>query len=182
MKLLFIHSPNLFIRPDCVYRGEVLNDRRQLPDRRRNSTKSVSIYTLWGRRKKARRVEEAEDYYVDRYELRYLFLIISILILCFMDAFLTIILLQLGAEELNPFMLIFIEKDVVLSMVVKYVITALSLLCILMHKNFRIFRNLRVHSLIYFVLSLYIALVVFEIISFVGITGYELEILRFVAS
>ena len=158
-----------------------MNGRRQLPDRRLNSTKSISIYTFRGRRKKARRVEEAENYYVDRYELRYLFLIISILILCFMDAFLTVILLQLGAQELNPFMLIFIEKDVVLSMVVKYVITALCLICILVHKNFRIFRNLRVHSLIYIVLTLYVALVLFEYISYVKIVGYELGILSFVA-
>jgi hypothetical protein len=134
-----------------------------------------------GRRKKARRVEEAENYYVDRYELRYLFLIISILILCFLDAFMTVILLQLGAEELNPFMLIFIEKDVVLSMVVKYVITALSLVCILIHKNFRIFRNLRVHSLLYFVFTLYVALVLFEVVSFIRIVGYESEILSLVA-
>jgi hypothetical protein len=134
-----------------------------------------------GRRKKARRNEEAKDYYVDRYELRYLFLIISILILCFLDAFMTVILLQLGAEELNPFMLIFIQKDVVLSMVVKYVITALSLICILMHKNFRIFRNLRVHSLIYFVLTLYVVLVLFEFISYIKIVGYASEILSFVS-
>ncbi len=78
-------------------------------------------------------------------------------------------------------MLIFIEKDVVLSMVVKYVITALCLICILVHKNFRIFRNLRVHSLIYIVLTLYVALVLFEYISYVKIVGYELGILSFVA-
>ena len=158
-----------------------MDDRRQLADRRLASTKTFSSYTLRGRRKRARRGEEAENYYVDRYELRYLFLITSILILCFLDAFLTVILLQLGAEELNPFMLIFIEKDVVLSMVVKYVITAVSLICILIHKNFRIFRNLRVHSLIYFVLILYIVLVLFEFISYIKIVGYEPEILSFIA-
>jgi hypothetical protein len=157
-----------------------LDDRRQLADRRLASTKTLSSYILRGRRKRARRGEEAENYYVDRYELRYLFLITSILILCFLDAFLTVILLQLGAEELNPFMLIFIEKDVVLSMVVKYVITAVSLICILIHKNFRIFRNLCVHSLIYFVLTLYIVLVLFEFISYIKIVGYESEILSFV--
>jgi len=158
-----------------------LDERRQIPDRRLASTKSFSFYILRGRRKRARRNEEAKDYYVDRYELRYLFLIVSILILCFLDAFMTVILLQLGAEELNPFMLIFIQKDVVLSMVVKYVITALSLICILMHKNFRIFRNLRVHSLIYFVLTLYIVLVLFEFISYLKIVGYGSEILSFVS-
>lgn len=158
-----------------------MNDRRQLPDRRLSSTKSFSLYAMRGRRKKARRVQEAENYYVDRYELRYLFLIISILVLCFLDAFLTVILLQLGAEELNPFMLIFIKKDVVLSMVVKYVITALSMICILIHKNFKIFRNLRVHSLIYFVLTLYVVLVLFEFISYMKIVGFESEILSFVA-
>lgn len=158
-----------------------MNDRRQLPDRRIVSTKSFTLYPLRGRRKKARRVEETENYYVDRYEFRYLFLIISILILCFLDAFLTVILLQLGAKELNPFMLIFIKKDVVLSMVVKYVITAVCLICILMHKNFRIFRNLRVRSLLYFVLTLYVVLVLFEAISYIRIVGFESNILSFVS-
>ena len=156
-------------------------DRREQSDRRKFPTRPFSKYMFKGKRRHARREEEDQNYYVDRYELRYLFLIISILVLCFMDAFLTIILLQLGAEELNPFMLIFIEKDVVLSMVIKYVMTALSLICILVHKNFRIFRNLRVHSLIYIVLTLYIALVLFELISYVKIVGYEFEILSFVA-
>lgn len=134
-----------------------------------------------GRRKKARRAGEGENYYVDQYELRYLFLIITILVLCFLDAFLTVILLQLGAQELNPFMLLFIEKDVVFSMVIKYVMTAVSLIFILIHKNFRIFRNVRVHSLIYCVLTLYVALVLFEFISYIKIVGYEFEILTFVA-
>lgn len=133
----------------------------------------MSIYTLRGRRKKARRAGEGENYYVDRYELRYLFLIITILVFCFLDAFLTVILLQLGAQELNPFMLLFIEKDVVFSMVVKYVMTAVSLIFILIHKNFRIFRNVRVHSLLYCVLTLYVALVLFEFISYIKIVGYE---------
>jgi hypothetical protein len=158
-----------------------LNDRRQLLDRRLVSTKPFSLYTLRGRRKKSRRTKETENYYVDRYEFRYLFLIISILILCFLDAFLTLILLQLGGVELNPFMLIFIKKDVVLSMIVKYLITAISLTCILIHKNFRIFRKVRVHSLLYFVLTLYVVLVLFEVFSFFKITGYGLEILTFVA-
>jgi len=160
----------------------VLNNRRTHQDRRLVSTKPLSLYTLRGRRKNARRAEDAENYYVDRYETRYLFLIIMILTLCFFDAFLTFMLLQLGAVELNPFMLIFIEKDVVLSMVVKYVITAISLICILIHKSFRIFRNIRVHSLIYFVLTLYAVLVLFEVFSYAKIVGLELEILSFVAN
>lgn len=159
----------------------MLNERRTNQDRRLASTKPFSLYTLRGRRKKARRAEETENYYVDRYEIRYLFLIIIILVLCFFDAFLTMILLQLGAVELNPFMLIFIEKDVVLSMIVKYTITATSLIFVLIHKNFRIFRNIRVHSLIYSVLSLYVALVFFEFFSYVKITGLGFEILTFVA-
>jgi hypothetical protein len=78
-------------------------------------------------------------------------------------------------------MLIFIKKDVVLSMVVKYVITAVCLICILMHKNFRIFRNLRVRSLLYFVLTLYVVLVLFEAISYIRIVGFESNILSFVS-
>ncbi|MFC2165311.1 DUF5658 family protein, partial [Acidobacteriota bacterium] len=100
------------------------SEKRTRSDRRDIATKPFCRYTLRGRRKNSRRDEECHNYYVDRYHLRYLVLIASILILCFLDAYLTLLLLQLGGIELNPFMLYFIKKDVVLSMVVKYVMTS----------------------------------------------------------
>ena len=105
--------------------------------------------------------------------MRYLLLIALFLILCFLDAYLTLLLLQVGAIELNPFMLYFIKKDVVLSMVVKYAMTASALIFILIHKNFKVFGGLKVSKLIYVILMLYVGLVLFETVSCFRVLGYR---------
>ena len=61
----------------------------------------------------------------------------------------------------------------VLSMVVKYVMTASALIFILMHKNFRIFGGLKVSKIFYVILSLYSGLVLFEAISCFRILGFR---------
>lgn len=100
--------------------------------------------------------------YTNSYESHYLVLILSILLLCILDAHFTLHLLQLGGSELNPFMILLLEKDVALSLVLKYLITASGLIFLLVHKNFRIFGNIRVSGLIYFVFILYVLLVLAE--------------------
>jgi len=149
------------------------SERRTLTDRRGMGTIPFSRYTFRGRRRKLRRSAERHHYYVDRYSPHYLVLIVAILILCFLDAYLTLCLLEEGGVELNPFMLYFIKKDVVLSMVVKYVMTASALIFILIHKNFRVFGGLKVSKLIYVILSLYSGLVLFEAVSCSKIMGFR---------
>ncbi len=96
------------------------------------------------------------------YESHYLVLILSILLLCILDAHFTLHLLQLGGVELNPLMIYLLEKDVALSLVLKYLITASGIIFLLVHKNFRIFGNIRVSGLIYFVFIIYVFLVLAE--------------------
>jgi hypothetical protein len=149
------------------------SERRVVTDRRTSATKPFSFYTFRGRRRKSRRHDERQNYYVDRYNVRYLILVVAILILCFLDAYLTLLLLQVGAIELNPFMLYFIKKDVVLSMVVKYIMTAAALIIFLVHKNFRVFGGLRVRNLIYAILAVYSGLVLFEAVSCFKVMGID---------
>jgi len=121
---------------------------------------------LRGRRKKARRQEEDSNYYVDRYEPRYLILISLILILCILDAYFTLKIIDLGGKELNRFMLVFINTKPVVALVFKYLVTAVSIVFILIHKNFLIFGKLRVSLLIYIFFSVYVTLVVYEAVVF----------------
>jgi hypothetical protein len=137
-------------------------ERRQLSDRRAKSTPFFSKYIFIGRRRGARREGEAGSYYVDRYELRYLFVIAAILVLCFLDAYMTLTLMRYGGLELNPFMLILMNKDIVLALILKYLITVFCLIFFLVHKNFRIFGRIRIHVLIYAVLFVYFTLVSLE--------------------
>jgi len=138
-------------------------EKRQLSDRRKRPTPLLSRYSIKGRRKKARRSTEGNDFYVDQYELRYLILTLSILILCFLDAYFTVNILQLGGVELNPLMSIIIYENPVLCFAVKYLITACSVIFILIHKNFKIFGKVKSHSIIYSVFTVYSLLILFEI-------------------
>jgi len=80
----------------------------------------------------------------------------------------TIKILQIGGEELNPVMSLLMQKQPALSLVLKYLITAGSLIFLLIHKNFKIFVKVKVHSLIYGVFSLYFLLMVYEIYFFLS--------------
>ena len=79
------------------------HDRRILKDRRKQPTPALSRYVLWGERRTLRRKEDqkAGDY-VDRYSPALLILLISIVGLNVLDAFQTIVLLDLGGWEVNP--------------------------------------------------------------------------------
>ncbi len=122
----------------------------------------MSRYILRGQRRLARRECEGDSYYVDRYELRYLFIIAAILVLCFADAYLTLTLMRFGGSELNPVMLALMNKDIVLALVSKYLITVLCMIFFLVHKNFKFLGRFRINTLIYAVLIVYTALVSLE--------------------
>lgn len=144
----------------------MMSEKRQIKDRRSKRTPPISRHSVFGLRKANRRFSEQESYYVDRYEFRYLILIVSILILCIFDIYMTIKILQLGGKELNPVMLILMQKQPALSLVLKYLITAGSLIFLLIHKNFKVFGKVKAHSLIYGVFSLYFLLMLYEITFF----------------
>ena len=137
-------------------------EKRRRPDQRSVPTRPLSRHSLRGRRKKARRQEEDSNYYVDRYEPHYLILISLILILCILDAYFTLKIIDLGGKELNRFMLVFINTKPVAALVFKYLVTAVSIVFILIHKNFLVFGRLRVSSLIYVFFSVYLTLIAYE--------------------
>ena len=141
-------------------------EKRQLEDRRKNPTRPLSKYSFIGKRKENRRSKDGMNYYVDRYESKYLVLVIFILILCVLDALLTLKLLQYGGEELNPFMAVLIEKDALLFLISKISITAINLIILLVHKNFHVFGSFKLRYVIYSIFFLYFLLILYEIYLF----------------
>jgi Domain of unknown function (DUF5658) len=145
-------------------------ERRNRPDQRHAPTRPLNRHSLRGRRKKARRQEEDSNYYVDRYEPRYLIIISLILVLCVLDAYFTFKIIGLGGKELNQFMLVFINTQPVAALVFKYLVTAVCIVFILIHKNFWVFGRLRVSSLIHVFFCVYLALVAYEAVVFLNHT------------
>lgn len=131
--------------------------RRTVPDRRRKPTPMLSRYTLRGRRKEVRRDEDRRRHlYVDQYSPRFFVLLMSILLLGTADAFLTLYHVHVNnAEELNPIMNFFLGIGPRFFFNVKYVLTALCLTVLCLHKNLPIVKYLLgVVLLIYFVIVL----------------------------
>ena len=142
-------------------------EKRQLKDRRQKSTPPLSRYTLTGRRKKARRSDELMNYYVDKYEKNLLVITISIGIFCILDAFFTLNILQYGGSEANLFMLFFMKKNLILTLLIRFLFTACCIFFLLIHKNFRLFGVVKTHLFIYLVFSIYFVLILYESYAFV---------------
>ena len=139
------------------------SDRRQQSDRRKSSTPPFSKYIFKGKRKNARREGEDQNYYVDRYDPKYLALVASILILCVFDAYFTLKIIHLGGKELNPLMIKFLDRAPEISLIFKYVITVISLVILLMHKNFILFGKVKAYFFLYIIFFLYLLLVLYEV-------------------
>lgn len=143
------------------------------PDRRQTPTKPFGRYTLRGRRMRSWRKEDV-NYYVDRYETRYFAVICAALLLCVMDAYFTIRILHLGGSELNTLMRFLIDRNPTLAIIAKYLGLAVSIVIILIHKNFIVFGRLKVRYLLYAVFILYVVLVSYEayaVMTYVKLAG-----------
>jgi hypothetical protein len=113
-----------------------LRDRRFFRDRRQRSTRPFSRYTFVGRRERIRRLADRKtNLYVDRYGHGLLIPLFLILLLSILDAYFTILLIERGAQEINPLMNFLIEQGYMRFFLVKYLLTALAVLVFCVCKN-----------------------------------------------
>ena len=114
------------------------DERRAAPDRRRRPTPWISRYTFLGRgrRFRHRRLSDAlRSPSVDRYEASTVVLVLTSILLSVADALFTLQLVELGAREINPLMDFFLGYGPAPFLLVKYFITGVSLLVLLVHKQ-----------------------------------------------
>ncbi len=139
-------------------------DRRRIPDRRKSPTSPFDSFRGYHRRGTARRASEAATpYHVDRYPQSLFTLCVLLLSLTLADGFLTLNLLELGCEEVNPFMRYLIDRGWMSFLMGKYVLTALCLPLMLILQNHKIFRTpLRIRCLLPVFVILYIWLLVYQ--------------------
>ena len=139
-------------------------------DRRQNN-KLFSRHRLNGRRHQARRSSDAYGaHHVDRYNPRIVIASLLILVLCIADAFMTLNLINHGATEVNLVMRIAIEEGVAAFIFTKYLMTAISVLFLVIHSHFRIARWWQVHHVIAGFALVYIALLIYEVALLQGIS------------
>ena len=139
------------------------NADQRLLDRRQPSLKTLLGSLTLSRRRESRREDDHIDSYTDWYGHWPFAATLIIILLCFADAFLTIVLLSKGAVELNTLMDWFIQKDTYLFAVVKMSMTGVALIVLVMHFNFRIYKYIAVRYLIYALVPLYSLLIFHEL-------------------
>lgn len=107
-------------------------ERRSGQDRRKKHIPFFKLPFFRGKREKLRRTEDSQQITVfDYYQPTLLITILIVLSLSLLDAALTLMLLEKGAVELNPVMHYYITLGPAIFVTVKYSITALALLIIL---------------------------------------------------
>ncbi len=137
---------------------------RRRVDRRHYSPRSLVHYLYRNRRQAARRGADRErGYYVDIHDPVSMAVVLTVVVLCVADAFITLWLLQHGGKEINPLMDALIAQGPQIFFGVKFSITAVCVLFLLMHRHFLVFRWLRGHHLLYSSLAVYVVLIGYEI-------------------
>jgi len=132
-------------------------DKRILIDRRKKPTPRWSWFTFFGRRRIFRRKSDQDKAgYVDRYSPILLFLLALILGLNIFDSLFTMIILDLGGKQSNPFVRSFIELHGDMFWVWRFVIASIALVLLYLHRGFiRVRRMIIAIGLIYMVIVIY---------------------------
>jgi len=136
-------------------------ERRRGYDRRELSFRTFMQGGLTPRRRCGRRSDENHAL-VDWHEPHLLFMALMILLLSVTDAFLTLTLISHGATEANPILAYVLSDHPDLFALVKLLLTSVSILVLVALARARVFRVIRVTSVMQSCLVLYLALICYE--------------------
>jgi hypothetical protein len=144
-------------------------ERRGRAERRRRGLWSVCYGSFNPRRRSyPRRAGDVRFHSLDWHSAHLLAVSIGICLLSMTDAFLTLMLLNSGADEINPIMAALLERGVTAFTVCKMAATGVCILALVITSKYRFMRLIRVEFVLYAVLAAY-----------VGLVGYELSLLQY---
>ena len=133
-------------------------NKRSPVDRREKPTPPWSWFTFFGRRKSLRRKTDREKGgYVDRYSYILFFLLVLILGLNILDSLFTMMIIDLGGQEVNPLVRAFIELHGDMFWIWRFVIASIALVLLYLHRGF-----IMVRRMIIAIGSIYIVIVVYQ--------------------
>ena len=140
------------------------HERRARADRRLRVWWSVWYGSFNPRRRTParRRQDDSRFHSLDWHSSHLLAVAIGILLLSVLDAFLTMLLLQGGANEVNPVMAALIYRSVAMFAALKMGMTGLGVLLMVFLARYRFMRLMRVEWALYGVLFAYVSLVCYE--------------------
>jgi hypothetical protein len=115
------------------------------------------------RRRHVRRAGDRNIASIDWHHPQWLAVAMLILLLCTTDALLTLTLLNLGAQEINPFMKPLVTGSGPAFAIWKMGLTSGGVIMLTILARLRAFGVLPIGALLYVVLALYVILVVYEL-------------------
>jgi hypothetical protein len=144
--------------------SHVSHERRARADRRHRVLWAVCYGSFNPRRRTPpRRLDDSRFHALDWHSPHLLAVAISILLLSVADAFITLVLLQGGADEVNPIMAALIYRSVAMFAALKMSMTSGGVMLMVCLARYRFMRMLRVEWVLYGVLAAYVILIGYEV-------------------
>lgn len=136
---------------------------RTQPDRRTFGWRTVWYATLYRRRSRPRRAQDASLLHADTLPLASSLLVLMIVSLSLLDAFFTTLLLSRGAVEVNPFMNLLIQTDSSLFAFIKIKLTGICVIALVVMANQRLFGRWEALQIARLVMAGYLYLIAWEL-------------------
>jgi hypothetical protein len=132
-------------------------DKRLGKDRREQPTPAISRHTIFGRRKDFRRKAELQKGgYVDQYSSVLFFFLVLIVVLNILDAFFTLMILNLKGWEANPVVRSVIDLYGTKFWIWKFSIVSFSIALLCLHSRFKLVKEVIIGiSFLYFAVVFY---------------------------
>lgn len=140
-----------------------MENRTSKVDRRQQSLHSIVYGGLHPRRVVNRRPADDQWAVVDWHDQGLFMVSMAIVLMSCMDAFFTLNLLNLGAQELNYFMDVLIAADTTVFLLAKFSLTSLGVICLVTFSRFRLGGFLRVRRVLEALCAMYACLIIWEL-------------------
>ncbi len=148
---------------DICINPNLASERRMRLERRHRRLWSIAYGSFNPRRRSIRRTDGHHVQFVDWHRPHLLGVALGIILLCSIDAFLTLTLISQGASELNPVMAHLLYRDIAIFAVGKMFMTGVGVLTLVALSRCRVFGKIRVDVGLYLTLAGYIALIAYEL-------------------
>lgn len=141
------------------------NCRRHVVDRRRPHLRAFFCAFYKTRRRAERRdvFRNVQQYYSDHYDLNSATAALAMMLLCIVDSVLTLTLLERGASELNPMAALLLNHGSIWFFSVKYLLTGLCVVTLVMHTRIGVF-GMRGYHLLQLSILFYLLLVNYQVV------------------
>jgi len=157
-------------------------ERRLGEDRRKRKVPPMKYLIFGGRREKNRRDTDDHGFiFVDRYNPKYLVVIIGIMILSLSDALFTLYFIGHGAQEVNPLMNHLLNISPWLFLATKFLLTSFGVICILIFSKmyFKPF-NVRISSFFTGILVVLVLVLLWQLSMKFSMALSQCEIITFI--